>query len=547
MLSYLSSFGVREPDCAGLIHIEMGKAPKTVLFVPKLPKEYATIMGRIPSLEELRSRYGVDQVLYNSDDYRGEYLNNFVDSVLSEHQPKPNPNANTDNNKADKSHPVLSQHKEEEITESAHTDNDKADKSDPTQSQYKENGEIKNGDNDTDNAQKSHQTGKAYDANKPTILLMKGINSDSGKPFLTPTTLPSSLETHIDRTVLYPIFAECRVIKTQHELSLLRHVTELTSIAHVHTMRQTVPGTYEYQAEATFRYVSYYHFGARLAGYTSICACGPSAAVLHYGHAGAPNDGKIKEGSLCLHDMGAEYFGYGSDVTCTFPAGGVFDSRQRTVYEGVLDAQRVVLRMMKPGVSWTDCHKAAEAEVLRALIKLGVVILIDGKSIEDLVELRVGAVFMPHGLGHLIGIDTHDVGGYVEDRTPERSELPGLKSLRTARILEEGMTITVEPGCYFIKHLMDEALRDDSPVKPYLEKEVLKEYVGFGGVRLEDVVAVTKDGCDNFTICPRTVNEVEYVKAGGQWPPKKDEAKELKRSRLLNASPLTGLELVEEL
>lgn len=311
-------------------------------------------------------------------------------------------------------------------------------------------------------------------------------------------------------------------------------------------MRQTDPGTYEYQAEATFRYVSYYHFGARLAGYTSICACGPSASVLHYGHAGAPNDGKIKEGSLCLHDMGAEYFGYGSDVTCTFPAGGVFDPRQRTVYEGVLNAQRVVFQMMKPGVSWTDCHKAAEAEVLKALNQLGVVVLSEGKSIDDLVELRLGAVFMPHGLGHLIGIDTHDVGGYVEGKTPERSELPGLKSLRTARILEKDMTLTVEPGCYFIKHLMDEALNDESPLKRYLDEAVLLTYLGFGGVRLEDVVVVTEDGCDNFTICPRTIQEVEYVKAGGQWPPKKDEAKELKRSRLCNAAPLTGLELNEE-
>jgi len=240
--------------------------------------------------------------------------------------------------------------------------------------------------------------------------------------------------------------------------------------------------------------------------------------------------------------MGAEYFGYGSDVTCTFPAGGVFDARQREVYEGVLNAQRVVIGMMKPGVAWTDCHKAAEGEVLKKLIELGLVVLTNGKSVEDLVEMRLGAVFMPHGLGHLIGVDTHDVGGYLEGRTPERSELPGLKSLRTARILEKDMTITVEPGCYFIKHLMDEALRYDSPLKEYLNEEIMKQYHGFGGVRLEDVVAVTEDGCDNYTICPRTIEEVEHVKAGGKWPPVKDAAQELKRSRLCEASPLTGSE-----
>mmetsp|Transcript_4116 Transcript_4116/g.8873 ORF Transcript_4116/g.8873 Transcript_4116/m.8873 type:complete len:228 (+) Transcript_4116:1-684(+) len=183
---------------------------------------------------------------------------------------------------------------------------------------------------------------------------------------------------------------------------------------------------------------------------------------------------------------------------------------------------------------------------------------------------RLGAVFMPHGLGHLIGIDTHDVGGYLPGTPPRRSE-PGLRSLRTARILAEHMVLTVEPGCYFIDHLLDEAMEESNPLCRYLDKELIRrEYRGYGGVRLEDVVCVTAptevtgnaatdryrsndDGAPlspsssssssscvhNFTLCPRTVSEVEGVMAGGKWPPLVDHAPELRRIKL--TTPISPL------
>ena len=115
---------------------------------------------------------------------------------------------------------------------------------------------------------------------------------------------------------------------------------------------------------------------------------------------------------------------------------------------------------------------------------------------------------------------------------------PGLKSLRTARVMRENMTLTVEPGCYFIDHLIDAALEESSPLKQHLNASILNEFRGFGGVRLEDVVAITRDGCENFTICPRTVEEVERVCGGGKWPPVKDDAPELRRKRLCDPNPL---------
>eukprot|EP00565_Helicotheca_tamesis_P007009 CAMPEP_0185732436 /NCGR_PEP_ID=MMETSP1171-20130828/16199_1 /TAXON_ID=374046 /ORGANISM="Helicotheca tamensis, Strain CCMP826" /LENGTH=155 /DNA_ID=CAMNT_0028401933 /DNA_START=1 /DNA_END=468 /DNA_ORIENTATION=- len=147
---------------------------------------------------------------------------------------------------------------------------------------------------------------------------------------------------------------------------------------------------------------------------------------------------------------------------------------------------------------------------------------------------------MPHGLGHLIGIDTHDVGGYLPGH-PERRTEAGLKSLRTARILKTGMTITVEPGCYFIRSLLEDATSSTSPFVSYIDVDVLEEYKDFGGVRLEDVVEITQDGCVNYTICPRTVKEVEYVMGGGKWPPTVDDMPELKRTRLLDPAPLRGI------
>ena len=166
---------------------------------------------------------------------------------------------------------------------------------------------------------------------------------------------------------------------------------------------------------------------------------------------GAPNNRQLQDGDICLFDMGAEYFCYGSDVTCSFPISSnkKFTPKQRSVYEGVLNAQRVVIGMLKPGVSWVDCHKAAEGEVLKALI--GLHIVLPGEcSVEELVEMRLGAVFMPHGLGHFIGIDTHDVGGYLPGHQ-ERIKQPGLRSLRTARELKADMTLTVEPGYVLLK------------------------------------------------------------------------------------------------
>lgn len=170
-----------------------------------------------------------------------------------------------------------------------------------------------------------------------------------------------------------------------------------------------------------------------------------------------------------------------------------------------------------------DCHRAAEIQILTHLVALG---LLQG-DVQEIADAGMGAVFFPHGLGHLIGCDTHDVGGYMED-TPVRASRAGLKNLRTSRVLQENMVLTNEPGCYFIDYILDSALADPARAK-YINNDVLQRFRGFGGVRLEDVFVVTQDGVKNLTTCPRTVAEVESVMAGGAWPPARDDAPRMRR------------------
>ena len=361
------------------------------------------------------------------------------------------------------------------------------------------------------------------------LHLMKGVNSDSGLS-AAPATFEGVLALreagNVCEDVLFDVVSTARVTKLDSEIVAMWYSSLVASNAHVAVMRSAKAGMVEYELEARFLYEIYANGGCRKCAYTSICACGPNNAVLHYGHAGAPNDRELLATDMALLDMGADYHGYVSDITCSFPVSGTFSDDQKAIYIGVLSAQRVVLAAMKPGASWVDCHRLAEREILTALQSIG--IIRSGYTIDELAAAGVGEVFFPHGLGHLIGLDTHDVGGYLLDAPPRPVGPGGVKKLRTARILETGMVLTNEPGCYFIDALVTSALNDSVKSK-FLDPSVLDRFKGFGGVRLEDVVVVTVKGPMNLTTCPRTVEEIESVIAGGPWPPLKDDAPYLHR------------------
>lgn len=172
---------------------------------------------------------------------------------------------------------------------------------------------------------------------------------------------------------------------------------------------------------------------------------------------------------------------------------------------------------LKPGVTYRDMHLLAEKTTLEGLKELG---LVEG-DVDEMVDGRLGFIFQPHGLGHLIGLDVHDVGGYVENVTPARDPAPGLKNLRVARAMQPGMCITIEPGCYFRDFLLNGEMSKDKlniDLK-YINREKIKEYQAeVGGVRIEDIVIITEDGCENITFgVPRTCEEIESCMAGEDW------------------------------
>lgn len=414
------TFGVYEPNFYGAVELSTGKS---ILFAPRLLEEYVVWMGKLPTLDDYKQRYQVDEVYFSDE----------IVNILESKSPS-------------------------------------------------------------------------------VLLTLSGENTDSGLRTME-AKFDGIDKFSVNSTILFPVIAECRVIKTELELDVMRYASRISSEAHRSVMLKVRPGMYEYQAESIFKHYILYVGGSRHVAYTCICASGENGAVLHYGHASAPNDKRLNEGDILTFDMGGSYYGYASDITCSYPLSGKFTDKQKNIYNAVLSANRAVMDAVKPGVSWVDMHLLANKVVLQNLLDFG---LLNG-SVDELIEQNVGAIFQPHGLGHLIGIDVHDVGGYLKlPSCPARPTKPGFKNLRTARVLKENMVLTIEPGCYFITALIEKALNDEK-ISHFFDKKVLDEYKNFGGVRIEDVVIIKASGAENLVNVPRTVEEIE------KWMSKREE------------------------
>lgn len=322
--------------------------------------------------------------------------------------------------------------------------------------------------------------------NAKLLLTLRGTNTDSKKT-TREAKFPKIADFEVNNVLLHPVIAELRVFKTDMELEVIRYTNRISSEAHIQIMKSIKPGDMEYQMESLFCHYCYTNGGMRHVAYTCICGSGQNGAILHYGHAGEPNAKEIKGGDMCLFDMGAEYCCYTSDITCSFPVNGKFTPDQRLIYEAVFASSRAVMKALKPGVSWTDMHLLSERVSLEALKAGG---LLTG-DVEEMMGVRLGAVFMPHGLGHFLGLDVHDVHGYPEEGHPGRSDQPGLSSLRTARTMQPRMVLTIEPGIYFGDYNLDTALANPAH-RRFLVPEMIERFRGFGGVRIEDDIADRK-------------------------------------------------------
>ena len=231
-----------------------------------------------------------------------------------------------------------------------------------------------------------------------------------------------------------------------------------------------------------------------------------------------PDDAPLTPGDLLLVDIGAESRKhYASDITRTIPVGGRFSGRQRAVYDIVLAAQKSAIAAMAPGVRYLDVHRLAATVLCEGLSDLG---LIRGR-VDDAVQVGAHALFFPHGLGHMLGLDVHDMESFGEDNVgydeeTRRSDQFGLAALRLGRCLEAGFVVTVEPGLYFIPALIDR-WREEGRWSSFIAFEKLKPYRRLGGIRIEDDVLVTPEGARVLgPVIPKAAATVEAACAIGR-------------------------------
>ncbi len=298
------------------------------------------------------------------------------------------------------------------------------------------------------------------------------------------------------RPLLREALDELRLFKDVGELTLMRKAGIATDNGHLAAMRLARPGLFEYQVQAEMER-EFHLAGCALLGYNSIVAAGRNGAVLHYHH----NADKLRAGDLLLIDAAAEYRGYTADVTRTFPVSGRFSSKQRDVYEVVLAAQERCIDFARAGHTTMDLQHLSETILADGLRGLG---LLRG-SVDELVKTRAIKVFYPHGIGHTLGLDVHDVRGSKKRVLPNRRD----SKLRFRARLEAGFAITVEPGVYFIPALLhDPEVRKKQRGRVNFAKA--ETYLDLGGIRIEDDVVIRKEGPPlDLTLAPKTVAAVE--------------------------------------
>lgn len=278
-----------------------------------------------------------------------------------------------------------------------------------------------------------------------------------------------------------------RSTKEPQEIEAIERACEVGYLMHTTAMRLTRPGVTE-------RFV-----GGQVDGITGSYSSKVSFPTIFTQHGeimhGGPSDNILENGRLALCDAGCELDDYCSDNTRTYPVSGKFTQRQLDIYRIVEACHDYTLEVAKPGVRWYDVHMNVCRLMTERLKEIG---LMKGDT-EEAVQAGAHAMFMPHGLGHMMGMDVHDMEGlgqqYVGfDEETRPSTQFGTNCLRMGRRLEENFVMTDEPGIYFIPALIDE-WRASGHCKEWLNFELLETYKDFGGIRIEDDILITKDGC----------------------------------------------------
>ncbi|MEP7147887.1 MAG: Xaa-Pro aminopeptidase [Acidobacteriota bacterium] len=280
--------------------------------------------------------------------------------------------------------------------------------------------------------------------------------------------------TIIDPTI---ILGEMRLHKTEEEAEYMQRAATIAAEAHILAMKKVKPGMNENQVESLME--AYMRDkGASGVAYNSIVGAGDNATILHY----VENNMPLKDGDLILIDAGAEYQGYASDITRTFPVNGKYTKAQREVYDVVLDVQEQCIEYTKTGNTVKRRQELSIELLTEGMKKLG---LLKGNT-KDLIKKKSYMKYYMHGVGHYLGLDVHDAGRYFTDQ-----------GARNSKPFAPGMVLTVEPGLYI----------------PPDDKSAPAKYRGIG-IRIEDDVLVTKDGNRNLTSkVPKDPDEIEALMA----------------------------------
>ena len=279
----------------------------------------------------------------------------------------------------------------------------------------------------------------------------------------------------------------CRVVKDEHEVAMIRHANVVSSYAHERILANAKRAKNERELNAVF--VMHCHAnGCKEQAYGCICASGTNASTLHWVRNDTPLEGRLN----LLIDAGAEYECYCADITRTFPLNGTFTTESRQIYDLVLLMQSECMKMIRAGVMWEDVHMKAHTVCAAGLQSLGV--LLKDITLEQIIDSKVTCRFFPHGLGHYLGMDTHDVGGNAN----YEDENEYFRYLRVRGTLPAGAVITNEPGVYFRKFPFEAELKEGK-WDHVVDQKVLEKYWEVGGVRIEDDILVKEGGCENLT------------------------------------------------
>lgn len=332
------------------------------------------------------------------------------------------------------------------------------------------------------------------------------LTSTTTTPQSTIYAIPTQISDHItflsfankNLDLLKPAIEYSRVIKTPYEIALIRKANAISTAAHTTVMRAVTSTSNETQLYALFL-KSCIERGAKHQAYHSIVAAGENGATLHY----VKNDDSTTGKDLLLLDAGCEVDCYASDITRTFPISGEFTKESLAIYNLVLDMQKQCTELLRHGVKWDDVHLHAHKIAIRGLLSLG--ILRNGTE-DELLAARTSVAFFPHGLGHYLGMDTHDTGGNANYQDQDGM----FRYLRVRGNLPAGSVITVEPGIYFCRFIIEPFLKDEKQRK-FIDQEVLERYWSVGGVRIEDNILITEDGYENLTPTPKEVDEITRI------------------------------------